>query len=232
MARRICSRCLFNKQCLSPSYAAIQWIVFIAWALTYCSFSNSFVPNLAKMYNKGNYLTIATVTPHPNYTKTKETNDIALVLVNGRFKWSESVKPACLATSKYVTEHKGQLMVSFRISVAVNWKPDLNLTINLLQVTGWGVASYPILNETTRYVLNKPRRPRYLKVAYGRDQSNTSKCLAFGRPVDKSQEVCVRNFTTNSDNSKLDEISQIPNYKLYELYRFDYDGQTSKDELP
>lgn len=74
---------------------------------------NSFVANLVKMYNKGNYLNIANVTPHPNYDKNTATHDIALIELKGKLTLSDTVKPACLAKSDYIAEHKGQLMVSF-----------------------------------------------------------------------------------------------------------------------
>lgn len=69
------------------------------------------------MYNKGYYLEIAKVTLHTNYSREKLTHDIALVELDGKFKWSNTVLPACLTTSEYIVQYKGQLMVSFRPSV-------------------------------------------------------------------------------------------------------------------
>ena len=66
------------------------------------------------MYDKGNYLEIWQIVPNPNYNRRAATNDVALLEMDGHFQWSDSVKPACLATSDFITEHKGQLMVSFR----------------------------------------------------------------------------------------------------------------------
>ena len=82
---------------------------------SYMSFNLFFVFNLAKMNKLGSYREIQNVLLK-NYSRKGPNRelDIALVELTSPFKWSSSAKPACLPTSDFVKEYKGQLMVSFR----------------------------------------------------------------------------------------------------------------------
>ena len=54
----------------------------------------------------------------PNFTNLEEgERDIALVEVTRPFKWTSSVKPACLSISELVQKYEGPLMVSVRVLV-------------------------------------------------------------------------------------------------------------------
>ena len=48
--------------------------------------------------------------------------DIALVELTSPFKWSASVKPACLTTSDLVDTYEGRLMVSDTNLVCLGWR--------------------------------------------------------------------------------------------------------------
>ena len=59
------------------------------------------------------YLEIQNVAWPEDHDKKKEVlYDIALVELASPFKWSASVKPACLTTSDLVDTYEGPLMVS------------------------------------------------------------------------------------------------------------------------
>ena len=88
------------------------WRPFVTWALIPLLIYS----NLAKMNKLGSYREIQNVVWPKGYKKKKfyPFDDIALVELASPFKWSSSVKPACLPTSDLVDEYEGQLMVSFR----------------------------------------------------------------------------------------------------------------------
>ena len=67
------------------------------------------------MNKLGSYREIQNVVWPKGYKKKKfyPFDDIALVELASPFKWSSSVKPACLPTSELVDEYEGQLMVNF-----------------------------------------------------------------------------------------------------------------------
>jgi hypothetical protein len=65
------------------------------------------------MNKLGSYREIQNVVWPKGYKKNDYFDDIALVELASPFKWSSSVKQACLPTSELVREYKGQLMVSF-----------------------------------------------------------------------------------------------------------------------
>ena len=70
------------------------------------------------MNKLANFREIANVVLPNSYNDNgKYSNDVALVEVKVVFKYSASVKPACLPTSsELVQEYDGQLMVSVRIN--------------------------------------------------------------------------------------------------------------------
>lgn len=67
------------------------------------------------MFQSDTYILIKAVWKQDDkYIPGKPGFDIALVQLKSRFKWSKTVKPACLPTSsKLVKEYKGSLMVMY-----------------------------------------------------------------------------------------------------------------------
>ena len=161
---------------------------------------------LAKMHQWSRYLEIQNVFWPKEFNFETNFNDIALVKLSSPFKWSPSVKPACLPTSDLVREYKGPLTVSARGSrwrwsssgllFFVSWfENEFNLNSEIVQITGWGITEPPIFNKNDK-IINHPKLPRRLKLAYVRDRTQENVC-----PSDKIQKICVNNGTLvlNSD---------------------------------
>ena len=75
------------------------------------------------MYQLSRYLEIQNVASPEDPDKKKEVlYDIALIELASPFKWSASVKPACLTTSDFVDTYEGPLMVSDTNLVCLGWR--------------------------------------------------------------------------------------------------------------
>lgn len=65
------------------------------------------------MYKLSRFKEIESVMMPTNGSKEYQ-SDIALIELKSPFKWSDSVKPACLPTTEFVSKYEGLLMVSLR----------------------------------------------------------------------------------------------------------------------